>query len=250
MDRNPAALSRVSCALAIVAILVAAPLLGAIAWSRSAALMVAPTLPPDAVVLALLALGGAVASGYLAAGILLDLARCIGRWANTGIGARPVRRSQGRLPIAKRLVAGALGVGLLSAVALPAHATGEWDPGWQALAPAVVATEPTVPTPAASASGTPVATPAASATAAPAFASAPPGNAAEATPRQAEVVVRAGDSLWRIAAQHLDPLASPAEIAAAWPGWYAANRDVVGPDPGLIHPGQVLSRPEADSVAR
>lgn len=250
MDRNPAALSRVSCALAIVAILVAAPLLGAIAWSRSAALMAAPTLPPDAVVLALLALGGAVASGYLAAGILLDLARCIGRWANTGIGARPVRRSQGRLPIAKRLVAGALGVGLLSAVALPAHATGEWDPGWHALAPAVVAIETTVPTPAASASGTAVATPAASATAAPAFASAPPGNAAEATPRQAEVVVRAGDSLWRIAAQHLDPLASPAQIAAAWPGWYAANRDVVGPDPGLIHPGQVLSRPEADSVAR
>ena len=238
MDRNPAALSRVSCALAIVAILGAAPLLGAIAWSRSAALMAAPTLPPDAVVLALLALGGAVASGYLAAGILLDLARRIGRWANTGVGARPVRRSQGRLPIAKRLVAGALGVGLLSAVALPAHATGEWDPGWQALAPAVVATETTVPTPAASA------------TAAPAFASASPGNAAEATPRQAEVVVRAGDSLWRIAAQHLDPLASPAQIAAAWPGWYAANRDVVGPDPGLIHPGQVLSRPEADSVAR
>jgi hypothetical protein len=238
MDRNPAALSRVSCALAIVAILVAAPLLGAIAWSRSAALMTAPTLPPDAVVLALLALVGAVASGYLAAGILLDLARCIGRWANTGIGARPVRRSHGRLPIAQRLVAGALGVSLLSAVALPAHATGEWDPGWQALAPAVVATEATVPTPAASA------------TAAPAFASAPPGNAAEATPRQAEVVVRAGDSLWRIAARHLDPLASPAQIAAAWPGWYAANRDVVGPDPGLIHPGQVLSRPEADSVAR
>src|SRR5664279_4792453 len=93
------------------------------------------------------AVGGAVASGYLATGILLDLARCIGRWANTGIGSRPVRRSQGRLPIAQRLVAGALGVGLLSAVALPAHATGEWDPGWQALAPAVVATETTVPTP-------------------------------------------------------------------------------------------------------
>src|ERR1035437_6458153 len=115
MDRNPAARSRVSCALAIVAILVAAPLLGAIAWSRSAALMVAPTLPPDAVVLALLALGGAVASGYLAAGILLDLARCIGRWANTGHGARPVRGSPSPVPIAKRLVGGAPRGGLLPA---------------------------------------------------------------------------------------------------------------------------------------
>ena len=240
MDRNPAGLSRIRCVLAIVAILGAAPLLGAIAWSRSAALMAARTLAPDDVVLALLALGGAVASGYLAAGIVLDVTRSMGRWVSTGIAARPVRMPPARLPIAQRLVAGALGVGLLSAVALPARAAGEWDPGWQAPPPAVVATETTVVTPAASAS----------ATGGPASASATPGSAEAATSRQPDVVVRAGDSLWRIAAQHLGPLASPGQIAAAWPGWYAANRDVVGTDPGLIHPGQVLSRPEADSVAR
>jgi len=240
MDRNPAGLSRIRCVLAIVGILGAAPLLGAIAWSRSAALMAARTLAPDDVVLALLALGGAVASGYLAAGIVLDVTRSMGRWVSTGIAAGPVGMPPARLPIAQRLVAGALGVGLLSAVALPARAAGEWDPGWQAPAPAVVATETTVVTPAASAS----------ATGGPAFASATPGSAEAATSRQPDVVVRAGDSLWRIAAQHLGPLASPGQIAAAWPGWYAANRDVVGTDPGLIHPGQVLSRPEADSVAR
>ena len=240
MDRNPAGLSRIRCVLAIVGILGAAPLLGAIAWSRSAALTAARTLAPDEVVLALLALGGAVASGYLAAGIVLDVTRSMGRWVSTGIAAGPVGMPPARLPIAQRLVAGALGVGLLSAVALPARAAGEWDPGWQAPAPAVVATETTVVTPAASAS----------ATGGPAFASATPGSAEAATSRQPDVVVRAGDSLWRIAAQHLGPLASPGQIAAAWPGWYAANRDVVGTDPGLIHPGQVLSRPEADSVAR
>ena len=38
--------------------------------------------------------------------------------------------------------------------------------------------------------------------------------------------------------------ASDAEIAAAWPAWHATNRDVVGPDPDLLLPGQVLHEPE------
>jgi hypothetical protein len=33
------------------------------------------------------------------------------------------------------------------------------------------------------------------------------------------------------------------DIAAAWPRWYAANRAVIGPDPGLIRPGQELMPP-------
>jgi nucleoid-associated protein YgaU len=60
----------------------------------------------------------------------------------------------------------------------------------------------------------------------------------------AEVVVRRGDSLWSIAARHLGPGASDAEIAEAWPAWYTTNRDVVGDDPDLILPGQVLQAPQ------
>ena len=56
--------------------------------------------------------------------------------------------------------------------------------------------------------------------------------------------MRRGDSLWSIAARHLGPDASDAEIARAWPAWFEANRDVVGDDPDLLRPGQVLRAPE------
>lgn len=62
------------------------------------------------------------------------------------------------------------------------------------------------------------------------------------------VTVRPGDSLWRITAAHLPADASDAEIAAAWPRWYEANRAVIGADPGLIYPGQVLQTPTGAPV--
>lgn len=58
-----------------------------------------------------------------------------------------------------------------------------------------------------------------------------------------EVVVRAGDTLWQIAACHLGPDATAAEVATEWPRWYAANRTLLGADPSLIRPGQVLRPP-------
>jgi hypothetical protein len=58
-----------------------------------------------------------------------------------------------------------------------------------------------------------------------------------------QTTVRSGDSLWVIAARRLGPTATPAQVAAAWPAWYSANRDVIGDDPGLLHPGQVLVIP-------
>lgn len=58
-----------------------------------------------------------------------------------------------------------------------------------------------------------------------------------------EVVVHRGDSLWTIAARHLGPGATEAQIAAEWPQWWAANRDVIGPDPNLLLPGQRLQPP-------
>lgn len=56
-------------------------------------------------------------------------------------------------------------------------------------------------------------------------------------------VVRPGDSLWQIAAGRLPPDARPRQISAAATRWWSANRAVVGPDPDLLHPGQVLSAP-------
>lgn len=73
-----------------------------------------------------------------------------------------------------------------------------------------------------------------------------PPEAAEAV--AGTVTVQRGDSLWRIAAEHL-PGASNAEIAAAWPRWYEANRAVIGAEPALIHPGQVLQVP-SDATMR
>ncbi len=63
-----------------------------------------------------------------------------------------------------------------------------------------------------------------------------------------EVVVRRGDTLWSIAARHLGQHASEAEIARAWPAWFDTNREVIGDDPDLLRPGQVL-RPPPRSVS-
>jgi hypothetical protein len=58
-----------------------------------------------------------------------------------------------------------------------------------------------------------------------------------------EVVVRRGDTLWDVAARHLGAAATDAEIARAWPQWYAANRGLIGPDPDRLLPGQRLLAP-------
>jgi hypothetical protein len=61
--------------------------------------------------------------------------------------------------------------------------------------------------------------------------------------RAASHVVKPGDSLWSIAAAELGPDATDDTIAGRWPQWYAANRQLIGPDPNLILPGQVLNPP-------
>ncbi|MFP5336449.1 MAG: LysM peptidoglycan-binding domain-containing protein [Actinomycetes bacterium] len=71
----------------------------------------------------------------------------------------------------------------------------------------------------------------------------PPGPAPpaeEPAPPVCEVVVVAGDTLWELAEQRLGPGATDAEIDATWRADYAANAGVIGPDPDLILPGQVL----------
>lgn len=60
------------------------------------------------------------------------------------------------------------------------------------------------------------------------------------------VIVRRGDTLWDIAARHLGEGATDAQIARVWPRWWAANREVIGPDPDLILPGTRLVPPDHD----
>jgi hypothetical protein len=61
---------------------------------------------------------------------------------------------------------------------------------------------------------------------------------------QRQVVVKRGDNLWNIARDHLPPDASNAEINHEWHRWYDANRQVIGDDPDLILPGQILTPPK------
>jgi nucleoid-associated protein YgaU len=74
-------------------------------------------------------------------------------------------------------------------------------------------------------------------------ASAPAGPAQSPGPSGAAVQVRAGDCLWLIAARRLGPGATPAQVAASWPAWYAANRSVIGADPRVVRPGELLVPP-------
>ena len=64
--------------------------------------------------------------------------------------------------------------------------------------------------------------------------------------------VESGDSLWRIARATLVARGHPAtgtDVASFWPRIYEANREIIGGDPHLIHPGQVLELPESGSHA-
>ncbi|NMR20807.1 LysM peptidoglycan-binding domain-containing protein [Cellulomonas fimi] len=63
------------------------------------------------------------------------------------------------------------------------------------------------------------------------------------------MTVQPGDSLWSIAARHLPPDATDAQVAATWPQWYETNRQLIGADPDVIRPGAVLSPPAHDTTS-
>lgn len=64
----------------------------------------------------------------------------------------------------------------------------------------------------------------------------------DATDKHRRVVVREGESLWRLAAARL-PGAEDSAVQAAVAATYRANRHLIGPDPDLIQPGQRLVLP-------
>ncbi|WP_418276229.1 hypothetical protein ACNHYB_15355 [Isoptericola jiangsuensis] len=61
--------------------------------------------------------------------------------------------------------------------------------------------------------------------------------------RPVEVVVVRGDTLWDIAARTLPGDATDAQILRETVRWHEANRDVVGDDPDVVLPGQILRGP-------
>ncbi|MDX6375444.1 MAG: hypothetical protein QOD98_4432 [Nocardioidaceae bacterium] len=68
-----------------------------------------------------------------------------------------------------------------------------------------------------------------------------------AQPRHPTVVVRPGDTLWGLAERDLPTPATDRRVTSRWHAVYRRNRGVIGPDPDLIRPGQVLSLPKENS---
>jgi nucleoid-associated protein YgaU len=184
---------------------------------------------------------------------------CVAAWLAVGllaVAAAQLPGAAGRLAWAAsrallpravyRLAAGATGLGvLLAPVAAGAQPGAAPTP---APSPTAAATLPAPSWPASNAPASNAPASNAPASNAPASGDAPQTDGTQ--PDAAHVTVQAGDSLWRIAATHLGADATSAQIAEAWPRWYAANRAVIGADPALIRPGQVLSAPTEEGTAR
>ena len=172
-----------------------------------------------------------VTAGWLAIGLLAaGIAALPGSCGRTGARIAAVL-----LPRAiHRLVLGATGLGIVltpvaSHAATPPHPPAEApaataSPSWPTSAPPPAPMWPTVPNQQPTARH-------------------PHRPSPGAQPASAQhVVVAPGDSLWSIAAAHLEH-PGPARVSASWPRWYAANRAEIGADPNHIVAGQVLDIP-------
>jgi len=210
-----------------------------------------------------------VGAGLLATTALAVVARC---W-----GARRLVVQVDRCtpPSIRRMLDGALGVGLaasigLGAIPAGADAGGSAPPATATLrrladvpSPSTIRRLPDGPPPPVTERSPPFAAPVAgSATTLrrlpdslpepPADAPAPPAApipAPAVAPGRSEVVVKPGDSFWRLAERHearrLGRQPSEAEVGACWQELVAVNRHrlAVPDNPDLLFPGQVLSLP-------
>jgi hypothetical protein len=120
----------------------------------------------------------------------------------------------------RRLVLAACGVALVGAVTAPAHAHGERLHRAPAGTAGVDSERPRPRL----LSGLPL----------------PDRVQGPAEARQRLVIVRPGDTLWSIAARDLAPGATPGQVAGRCEAIYRHNHGVIGSDPDLIRPGQVL----------
>jgi len=270
-----AAATAVLAAALALALRVAGPTAGELATALGDPFAWARSTPPDLAV-AQLAAGAAWAGlGWTLLGVgLVAAARLPG--AGGRVAAVLVRRL---LPATvRRLAEAALGISLVAASAGPALAAGTPTPTPVAVAgvgagplerPAhgtvSMTVRPTSVPPAATPTPRPTA-PAVTATpplsgrpvANPSTAPELPADGATGVPEPAKatapaaasaITVEPGDCLWHIAAGYLGDGSTDVEVDRAWRRWYAANRAVVGPDPGLIHPGQRLVPPPDAGLA-
>ncbi|WP_159797633.1 LysM peptidoglycan-binding domain-containing protein [Puerhibacterium puerhi] len=251
----------------LLALTLGAGAAGALLGARALTVAPAATGPGSRtetwVELAMVAVGG-VAACWVALGAALGLAVLVA--AGLGVRWRAGEAAVRRLApgLVRRLVRVGVGVGVgAGLVVAPTTATAaETHPGPGAPAPATVdlGWQPTAPDGPADpdapvrAAPTDVEDPAAAAPAEEPAAPSEPADvdvAAEvrrdtAHPGPApdgSVVVHRGDTLWDIAARWLGGSPSDGEILAATVRWHEANRDVVGDDPDLVLPGQVLRPP-------
>jgi nucleoid-associated protein YgaU len=240
--------------LAVGSLLLGSLVVGAVLlWGTSSALTAVDAAEPGAVV----ALAAAVAAWVVLTWLTVVTLAALATAALAGVGSQAHAMALGLAPgAARRIVSAALGLAIVGApvaAALPADAgvagvvtaaDRSDQPGRQLVdLPATpVPDRPAVTVPPGWTPDRPVATHrrSAQAEAASRLVTGP----ARAERRVAdEVVVRRGDSLWDIAARHLGPDASAADVAVEWPRWHHANRDVIGADPDLLIPGQRLVPP-------
>ena len=221
------------------------------AWTDLRALPSTPSATPADAVADVAAVLGLAAWGWLLLGAVLTIAE--------GALRRPGRRLAPRIaPTAwRRLVLTAVGIGALSAPTAMAQAS-PGDPPPAIASPGEPPHSIAVGTP--SDPGRSPATTVAEAIRGLRLPDRPYGRLATVPPdgtghhddrtrHVRRVVVRSGDSLWAIAERRLGPQASTRAIAAEWQRWYAANRDLIGPDPDLITPGMVLHAPETKATS-
>ncbi|MDP9397535.1 MAG: hypothetical protein M3P96_06780 [Actinomycetota bacterium] len=199
--------------------------LGVLAWAASAPL-VAVRAPGPATLDDLLTVSAAAGAGlclaWLALGMLLAVAAAIPALASDTVATLAVHLTP---PLARRLVAGLLGATVVGTA--PGAATAVAPLATAGITSAASITSAAI-------SPTSDARP-----------PAPPELDRPAAGREERVVVRRGDTLWDLAAASLPPPRSEARTARAWPRWYAANRAVIGSNPHLLHPGQLLHAPPA-----
>ncbi len=165
----------------------------------------------------------------------------LGALALIGAKTRHTRRVVRRFMPAgwRSLVAMAIGASIGIAGASTASADGT-SPGWAGGsgtdAPKDVAPELDANSPSAPIAATPQGP-----------ADAPDASRSESEGKPAPHTVVRGESLWCIASGLLPHSATDAQITATWRAIYRLNRGVIGPDPGLIQPGQKLTLPKGST---
>ena len=203
------------------------------------------TTGPDALLVPVAAAAGWLCWGWGVLGLLLTAASSLpgagGRAADLALGVLLPAGARRLAAVAVGLSLGTGATGLIATPASPpgltlaAAADGSVVPAGPGAPTLTVGADRTVDQP----GGAPADWPEARDT--------PPAAGPAATDR----VVLRGDCLWDIAAgwlaaQRTDPDAaavSDADVLAAVQAWWQANAAVIGPDPDLLLPGQVLTPP-------